>query len=157
MSRFDGDGDEEFPGQWWLWEGNLHRCFNGRAGQQRLREIREALLAMPRKRLIHGRLADEKGDVCAVGAIETHRRVQAGEDRRVVTEELAKLVTEDTLYWDSWETEQNTLAVAARSKIKTPMATELAFQNDVRGTETPEECYARVLGWVEKMIVPPSG
>lgn len=160
MARFEGDGDEEFPGQWWLYEANMQRCFNSRTGQEKLREIREALVALPRQRLIHGRLADEAGDVCAVGAIALHQRVRNGEDRGSVLGSLASLVTEDTRDSDCWAVEENTLAVGAQCGIKTPMVVEIASRND--GTwgshdgETPEQCYWRVLAWVESMILVPT-
>lgn len=153
MTRFEGDGDEEFPGQWWLWEGNMRRCFSGKAGQAKLREIREALLALPQKRLIRGRLADENGDVCTVGAIALHRRVKDGQEPDVAIAELAKIVPQEMVEWDSWEVERMTLAVGADCGIKAPMVTEIAFHNDVwERRETPEECYSRILAWVENCI-----
>jgi len=65
MSRFvDGDGDDEF---WMLdqgrWERNARAALKGKRGRKALAEIREALLALPEKRLIEGAL-------CTVGGPE---------------------------------------------------------------------------------------
>jgi hypothetical protein len=52
MSRA-GDGDEEdFAGQADLWRANLERSLNGKRGRKALAELREALLALPERRLI---------------------------------------------------------------------------------------------------------
>lgn len=70
MSResYSDDGDEEFPGQWELYQANLVRSKRGKRGRAALTELRDALLALPRKRLIAGRLAAD-GDVCTIGAL----------------------------------------------------------------------------------------
>lgn len=152
MSRFEGDGDEPFPGAWWLYEANVRRSFSGRAGQERLREIREALLALPEKRLISRRLADEGGGVCAIGALALKRGTDAGEDRAVVVDRLARKITEETADWDSWEVEEQTLGVASELGVKRTMAIEIGYTNDEPYDETPEYRYERVLAWVESLI-----
>lgn len=88
MSRFgEGDG-EEFAGQYELWRANAERAIKGRRGQQTLRDLEAALVALPSKRLIAGHLAF-RGEVCAIGALVAHRRTAKGEDRDVVLAELA--------------------------------------------------------------------
>lgn len=156
MSRFEGDGDEPFPGAWWLYEANTQRTFSGRAGQAKLREIREALLALPEKRLISRRLADESGGVCAVGALALKRGTDAGEDRAVVVERLARKITEETVEWDSWEVDRQTLGVANELGVRQTMAIELAYINDVDPWETPVQRYERILAWVESLIMVPA-
>lgn len=62
MSRFDFDSYEEnFPNEGELWWANARRALAGRKGKKALAELREALLALPEKRLIAGAL-------CTVGA-----------------------------------------------------------------------------------------
>jgi hypothetical protein len=57
MSRFyEGDGDEDYPNQWALWEKRAQLALEGRRGKAALRELREALEALPEKRLISGAL-----------------------------------------------------------------------------------------------------
>lgn len=152
--RFDGDGDEWFPGQQWLWEANLERNFSGKAGQAKLREIRDALRALPEKRLIETRLADEKGNVCALGALAVQRRVAEGRDRAVVIAEMAEAIDGDDEWVDSYEAEQQTLEEARALGVKTPMAVTIAWENDFGPrSETPEERYTRLLAWVEARII----
>lgn len=72
MSRFhdcEWDGEGAPPEFWWQAVKNALR---GRKGQAVLRELREALLALPEKRLIEGFVACD-GEVCAIGALAAHR------------------------------------------------------------------------------------
>src|SRR6266436_3595798 len=64
--------DEDYQGQFALWRANLNRCLLGKKGQQALRELHEALIALPEKRLIAGSLAED-GEVCAIGALLANR------------------------------------------------------------------------------------
>lgn len=73
MSRIGYSDEEDYPGQFQLWRANLARSLRGRKGQQALRDLREALLAMPEKRLIAHHLAAPDG-VCANGALIAHKR-----------------------------------------------------------------------------------
>jgi hypothetical protein len=57
MSRFnDGEGDEDYPNQWALWDKRAQLALEGKRGKAALRELREALEALPEKRLISGAL-----------------------------------------------------------------------------------------------------
>lgn len=62
------DFDEIFPGQAALINANLRRSFKGKSGRAELHILRDALLALPEKRLIKGVLQNKDGEVCAVGA-----------------------------------------------------------------------------------------
>lgn len=62
MSRFsDYDGEEGFPNQWEFWQANYERALRGRRGRKVLAELRDALMALPERKLIEGAL-------CTVGA-----------------------------------------------------------------------------------------
>ncbi len=50
--RISYNEDEDFPGQIDLWQANLERSLKGRKGQSALRDIEQALLALPEKKLI---------------------------------------------------------------------------------------------------------
>lgn len=70
MSRFDGDDYEPTIGSdgkvkdtSGLWRSNVKRALAGKRGQAALRDLRDALLALPEKRLIEGAL-------CTVGLTE---------------------------------------------------------------------------------------
>lgn len=90
MSRFGDDYEEQFPGQGELWEANLQRAISGKRGQAALRDLETALLEMPERKIIKGKIADRQGRVCTVGLLALHRRTQAGEDRAAVLESLAQ-------------------------------------------------------------------
>lgn len=153
MGRFEGD-NEDFPGQWQLWEAALTRSVNGRRGQAALRDLRDALISLPDKRLIKRRLADEQGCVCTLGALALKRRVDAGESRQVVLQSLASLIQGDD---DEWDAGEKTLRVGEQIGLSMTMTIELASSNDDvvyrLGSETPEQRYNRVLEHVEKLIV----
>ena len=67
MSRISYADDEEFGGQFELWQANCRRSLKGKRGQAALRELEAALVALPEKALIHGDV-EYGGQVCAVGA-----------------------------------------------------------------------------------------
>jgi hypothetical protein len=95
MSRFgDGDYDNYFPNSGDLWWANVERALSGKPGQTALRELEQALLDLPEKRLISGHLA-LNGQVCTVGALALHRRVSAGETREAVLELLERAIPTD--------------------------------------------------------------
>src|SRR6266850_306633 len=109
MSRF-GDRDEgDIP--YALWRGNVERALKGKRGQQALREFREALLALPEKKLISGALCDVAYDdddkpqavgFCAVGAFAFFKRVKAGEPIDDVLESLKQIP-------DDYDNEEKTI------------------------------------------------
>lgn len=64
--------EEQFQGQFALWQSNCARSLRGKQGQAALRELEEALVALPTKRLIADALV-HSGDVCAIGALALKR------------------------------------------------------------------------------------
>lgn len=74
MSRFH-EGDGENPIQY-VWSGNVERILRGKRGQRILRELCEALLALPERRLIANKLENKRtGEVCTIGALAKYRGV----------------------------------------------------------------------------------
>jgi hypothetical protein len=59
-----------------LWRTAVSNAIRGKRGQAFLREMLEALDAMPDKRLIHGQLREAEGGVCAMGAVGAKRGMQ---------------------------------------------------------------------------------
>lgn len=159
MSRFVGDDyyDPQFDNEWELWQANFDRHVNGVKGQQALRDLRDALLALPDRKLISGRLADEHGCVCTVGALALHRRVLQGERPEDVLEHLAAMIPQDLVDYDSWECEERTARVGESIGLKRMMAVALAGKNDdwYADDKTPEQRFERVLRWVESKIKEP--
>lgn len=80
MSRFNYTDEEDRPGQFALWQANCTRSLRGKAGQEALKDLEAALLALPSKRLIADSLIDEEGEVCAVGALALHKKVAIKHD-----------------------------------------------------------------------------
>jgi hypothetical protein len=93
--------------------------------------LRDALLALPDKRLIHGSLVDEEGDVCAIGAYARAKGL-----------DLQKFDPED-------ETDQ----VGIVAGMPRMVAWKVVEMNDMEFDHlTPELRYTRMLEWVESQL-----
>ncbi len=132
MSRISYSDEENYPGQFELWQANCRRSLQGRGGQEELRILRDALLAMPDKRLIHGSLADEDGGVCAIGAYAWHKGL-----------DLQKFDPED-----------ETDSVGIEAGMPSLVAWKVVEMNDIELDShfTPEERYTKMLEWVNGQI-----
>lgn len=119
-----------------LWRMAVDNATFGARGQKFLRRLRDALDALPVKRLIKDELVSPNGEVCALGAVDP----------------AAKL--------DPYDRE----AVAAHFNIAPALAAEIAYMNDEFGRcwwnedqrveETPEQRWTKMRDWVEKQIGP---
>ena len=167
MSRscYSDDYGDDFPGQLALYRGNVARSIRSKAGQARLRELRDALLALPIKEL-HQNIfvtgSNERPQVCALGAWAL---AKCGGDATAA----AGMVPADA-------DDQETHSALARHGWPKLVVYDAVFENDddrriydtVEGPlrypgdygplrrareETPSERYARVLRWVEEQIV----
>lgn len=98
MTRIGYSDDEEYPGQFDLWRANVGRSLQGKRGQQALRDLEAALLALPEKRLIAGNLTKD-GMVCTVGALVVARREQAGAPREIVLADLGEEMAPSCACW----------------------------------------------------------
>jgi len=109
-----------------LWRGAVRRATTGYRGQHLLRKLRDALDAMPVKRLITDEIKDESGDVCAFGALDPNAPYdEAGE-------------------------------LAKHFGIARALAAEVVYMNDEwMRRETPEERWSRMRAWVDSQIVKP--
>ena len=79
--RINYTDEEDWPGQFALWDANCRRSIKGKAGQSELRELEAALLALPDKRLIRGSLTDDEGGVCAIACYAKHKGVDLSKFR----------------------------------------------------------------------------
>lgn len=149
MSR-DWDGDD-YDDNWALnmgrWERNKRTVLVSKRGQGWLRDLEEALLAMPDKRLCEG-LATEHVEgytlygqpiltpmVCAVGQLALHKGA----------------ATFDRLLEDSWDGREATLEIAEHMGMAYTLAWLIGEWND-RHDASPEARYERVLGWVRDRL-----
>lgn len=155
MSRFD-DVDYDYVVPESFWEHNLKRALASKRGQKALREMREALLALPEKRLIAGALCEatlEDDDTlthpqfCAVGAFAFYKRTRAGENPQEVLEHLSR-------YEDMGEP-YDTATEGQRQGLAWTLAWHLAQLNDdLLKYATPEQRYEQYLAWVDSQILP---
>jgi hypothetical protein len=178
MSRFDFDYDGEgLP--WGLWETVVSNALGGRRGQAALAEMEAALVALPERKLVHGRLAVD-GAVCAVGAFVAHRRAERESmDLQAVIDAMAAGVQcwcghgRDThteglcggTHWgnhpcscqhyepDYSEDATETADAGAREGLAYTVAWHLAYLNDEKFRDaTPEQRYEQMLGWVRRAL-----
>jgi hypothetical protein len=129
-----------------LWRGAVNRAIRGYRGQDLLRRLRDALDAMPVKRLIVDAIKNDDGEVCALGAL------------------------------DPTPLDYDAESLADHFGIARALAAEIVYQNDENGErfeahdfedadgikrrnwrtiyETPEERWTRMRAWVERHITP---
>lgn len=157
MGRINYSEDEDYPGQFNIWQANCRRSLQGKAGQAALRDLEAALLALPEKRLIHGVLTDEDNGVCAVACYARHKGldlskfdpedesdevgIKAGMPRLVAWSVVA--LNDITL--ESW------LGYVEGPRTKE----ESRYGGDgvwVHRPLTPEERYEKVLWWVREQL-----
>lgn len=167
MSRIgDYDGDESFPNEWAFWERRTRQVMSGRPFRKALDELREALLALPEKRLISSalrtvgeaadesdtwgdkkRLLEEEGEgVCAVGAFAWHKRVKAGEDPQQAFRALPMNPDYDG-------DPEVTVGVGTAAGLSWTLAwTLMSHNDDTFGHLTPEQRYEAYLDWIDERI-----
>jgi hypothetical protein len=145
MSRscYSDDYGDDFPGQLALYRANVSRSIKSRTGQARLRELRDALLALPTKALEAETFAEGAGEaprVCALGAWALAKCGDIEQAHAMVPSDADDHETADLFESHGWPR----LVVL-----------DAIYMNDEGGDykETPAERYARVLGWVERQIV----
>lgn len=123
--------EEDFSGQFDLWQANCRRSLRGKRGQQELRELHAALLALPEKRLIHGSLEDEEGGVCAIGAYGKRKGL-----------DLSK-----------FDVDCDTDEVGIAGGMPRLVAWKVVEMNDIELDRlTPEKRYEKMLAWVESKL-----
>lgn len=127
--------------QWDLirWRGAVHSALNGKRGQDFLKEMLDALDALPEKKLIKHDLIND-GEVCAIGSVGIAR----GTDMSDLNPDRSR-------------------DVAEAFGIANALVCEIEFINDedyfpgygrrLEPDEDPEARWIRVRAWVEKWII----
>lgn len=126
MSRSGYSDDCENLG---LWRGAVQRATLGYRGQHLLRRLRDALDAMPTKRLIADAIQNESGEVCALGALDPTAPAYDARD------------------------------LADHFNVARALAAEIVYENDETWRsreETPEQRWVRMRAWVAAQITTPS-
>lgn len=123
-SQYNDDGSN-----WQVicWRGAVTSAIRGNRGQQLLREMAEALDAMPVKELIAGAL-EENGGYCALGVVGAKRGIALSEIDPDEPEEVSKAFN-----------------------IAEALAREIADVND-EWHMTPDARWKRVRAWVAEQI-----
>ncbi len=114
-----------------LYRGTVERSIAGKRGQAFLRKLKEALEALPEKRLEESVLVSPSG-CCAMGAVALHQGI-------------------DVSHVDPEDRD----AVALVFNISPSVASEIAFENDggFEGRhETPENRYSYMLTWARRKL-----
>ena len=127
MSR-SGYSEDCYGSDLALWRGAVERALQGKRGQAFLRELVDALDALPEKRLETGDLVTKTG-CCAMGAVAIKRGL-------------------DVTDIDPWERD----AVADIFGIAESMAAEIAYLNDDYDDANPEARWARMRAWAVSKI-----
>ncbi len=112
------------------WRGAVNSAIKGKRGQAFFLELREAMDAMPEKRLV-AEVLEADGQFCTIGVL--------GEKRGINMEAL-----------DPEDREE----VAAAFGIAPALAAEIVFMNDEGSwdSETPEQRWQRMRKWVDEQI-----
>lgn len=167
--------DEYFPNQVELWQANVERALSGKRGRKALAELREAMLALPEKRLIagalctvggvarvkqsasryyqddlHVKLASEGEGVCAIGAYVWFKKVKAGADPQAAFEELPTLLDSDG------GADYETAEAGRAAGLTFTLASTLAYRNDSRYEGmSPEDRYVAFMEWLDEQLAEP--
>lgn len=131
------------------WFARVRAAMLGKRGQTVLRELAEALDAIPTQRLIHGALCNDNGDVCALGELARTRGIPDAELLKVA----ASLDEADDPAFE-------TAAWAARAlDVTETLAWMVQDINDEEVSETasPETRYRAVRDMVQRWLDDPEG
>jgi hypothetical protein len=113
------------------YRGQVASAIRGKRGQAFLRELIEALDALPEKRLTDGQLRDETG-VCAIGAVVVKRGIPV-----------------ETLAGNGNYRLADALGIAHQ------LVAEIEFENDEAtfDVETPERRWQRMRYWAQRHLI----
>lgn len=113
-----------------MYRGQVASAIRGKRGQAMLCDLRDALDAMPEKRLIGDFIMDNKGGVCALGALGKHKGV-----------DMHKLDASD-------DDVRATMFNVSECLIR-----EVEYMNDeAYFRQTPERRWETMRKWVEEQI-----
>jgi hypothetical protein len=161
--RISYSDEEDYPGQFELWQANVTRSLKGKNGQRVLRELESALLALPGRRLIDGMLQDADGEVCALGALAKHKGHALVADKRSKSEydeiDLSGEMEEFGVELGmprlvAWKVvEKNDIAFEGRELITCEGPYRWpAERPKTMVSITPEIRYEKMLAWVQRQL-----
>jgi hypothetical protein len=154
--RLNYSDEEKWTGQFALFDANCRRSIRGKAGQQALRELETALLALPEKRLIKDALEDESGGVCAIACYGKYKGVDLSKfendyasDEVGIAAGMPRLVAWKVVALN--DIELDTVWELAHGPLDRYDATYQGGIPLIRDM-TSEERYEKVLAWVQQQL-----
>lgn len=131
MSRSGYSDDCDDHWQSIMWSGAVKSAIRGKRGQAFLRELADAMDAMPDKSLIEDELINKEGHCCTIGVVCKARGISV----------------EGVDVYDAG-------AVGKLVGIARSMAAEIEYYNDEWGShnQTPQERWKRMRKWVDEHI-----
>lgn len=151
MSRVFAWDDEPYPNAAFLFQRSVENSINGKRGQALLREIEEALLMLPDKKLLASTVCED-GKVCALGAVAILRAIKNGQTYGIAAVELEYAAVNHGQ--GNYEKEDKMFKfLKGLLDIKHSLAWQLVFENDEGNHPSPEMRYHRMLKWVQERIV----
>lgn len=162
MSRVEPWDDEPYPNASELFQGAVINATMGRSGQALLREIEEALLSMPEKKLADGVICED-GMACTLASLEILRLTKRGIPRpkAVVLLELAAQQNGQEIGDYNGDRMADFLQKILGIK-QDCLAWTIMYENDKIYSHywgddkriTPEKRYERMLEWVRERFLP---
>lgn len=149
------------------WRGAVTSAMRGRRGQAMLRELVEALDALPEKRLVASALTTPDGDCCALGALGMARGLDLGpidpEDRAAVAhafgvaEALAAEVMfeNDECVATDWRTVR--VEICGPMRPHYPDFGSHSRSMRIRNEHAAEQRWEYMRGWAVANLVPQTG
>lgn len=160
MARNDGS---DYDGEWpyldmGRWEVNSRRVLTSKRGQAALRELEQALLALPEPRLIDDMISDGHG-VCAIGALAAYKQVQKGKEWGEAIQNLYREYHAPPAHYppdaEPFKVGLSTTAEVGADEcgLTYTLAWVLAEMNDYEFMgKSPEERYTALLAWVRQQL-----
>jgi hypothetical protein len=143
LSENDGDDNWNFI----RYRGQVASAIRGKRGQAFLRELRAALLTMPKKELLNGGFS-RGGEVCALGSVALRRKLKAGIARETALKQLEAEFPEENNYSCAGD-------VAPKFGIADVLAAEIMWTNDSEygADQSPKGRWKAMYRWVRENIV----
>lgn len=149
--------DEDFNNQAILWEANQERSLKGRKGQEALRRLEAALLALPEPKLIADAIEDANGLVCGLGAMAKHENYEGSlalpesPSENASDEEWNEYYSHEDS--DAAAIERAMLALAESLDVPKLVAIGIIYENDDSySAQTPEARYTKLLAWARSWL-----
>jgi hypothetical protein len=153
MSRvYAWDGDEPYPNASELFQRSVENAIKGTRGQTLLREIEEALLMLPDKRLLSYTVCED-GKVCTLGAVAILRAMKQGKTFGMAAMELEDAAVKRGQGHDDEGKDRTFRFLKKLLDVKGCLAWTLVYENDEHSDSGRTRRYDYMLKWVQDRII----